>query len=273
MAPGETPPDRKGNDMPHLALEIEDGIATVTFDNPPLSVMTPQTIHELHELLPQLEKSEVRAVVVTGASPDFFVRHFSVEELSENTRGGGTTWKVSIDDVLLRLENLAKPVITALNGTALGGGLEFALATDIRVAKDGPFLFGLPEITVGILPGGGGTQRLSALLGRHRAKLMMWRAKLVGPGEALEIGLIDELVDRTSNESALERARSIAREITSRPPLAVAHIKRLARESAHPVTREMLALESRLFLELMQTDEAKALLAEVAAQHRKERQD
>lgn len=257
--------------MPHLKLDLQDGVAVVTFDNPPLSVMTGQTVHELHELLPQLESDAVRAVVFTGTGDEYFVRHFSVEELDESAQGRASRWDVSMIDVLLRLEAMPKPVIAALNGTALGGGLELALAMDIRVAKDGPFRFGLPEISVGILPGGGGTQRLSALVGRHRAQLLMWRAKLCTPQEAKEIGLIDELVANGDNESALDRALAVAHEIAARPPLAVAHIKRLARNASNPVTKDMLQLEARLFGELMATNEARQLLAQVAGDHRKQR--
>ena len=257
--------------MEHLSLEIRKGVAIVTFDNPPLSVMTPQTVHELHELLPRLESQEVRAVIITGSGDEFFVRHFSVEELDDSAQGRGAQWEVSMIDVLLRLEALPKPVISALNGTALGGGLELALATDIRIAKDGPFRFGLPEISVGILPGGGGTQRLSALIGRHRALLMMWRAQLCTPREALGIGLIDELVDLDDAATARDRAMELASEIAARPGLAVAHIKRLAQTAANPVSKEMLRLEGKLFGELMATDDAKRLLAQVAGEHRKQR--
>lgn len=256
--------------MSHLTLQTTDQIAIVTFNNPPLQVMTPQTVHELHELLPVLAADDVRAVVLTGSSDEYFVRHFSVEELDASAQGAGAQWDVNMDDVLLALESLPKPVITALNGTALGGGLEVSLATDIRVAKDGPYRYGLPEISVGILPGGGGTQRLSALIGRQRALLMMWRARLLTPEEAHDAGIIDELVAADSDETALDRALTIARDIIQRPPLAVAHIKRLARESTAPVTKAMLTLESKLFAELMATEEAKQLLAEVAGQHRKE---
>ena len=258
--------------MAHLTLAMHDDIAVVTFDNPPLSVMTPQTVHELHNLLPQLESDDIHAVVFTGTGDDYFVRHFSVEALDDSAQGRGTQWEVSMIDVLLRLEALPKPVIAALNGTALGGGLELALAMDMRVAKGGRSYFGLPEITVGILPGGGGTQRLSALVGRHQALMMMWRARLCTAQEAHDIGLVDELVAENEAETALDRALEIAREIAARPPLAVAHIKRLAQNAETPVTREMLQLEGALFGELMATDEAKQLLAAVAGDHRKERE-
>ena len=150
----------------------------------------------------------------------------------------------------------------------MGGGWEFAMACDIRVAKDGPYRFGLPEISVGILPGAGGTQRLTNLVGRHRAIEMMLRARTVSPQQALAYGMIEELVPADTRETALERARAIAGEIAARSPLAVAHIKRLAREAVSPVSRDLLRLESQLFAELMQSPPAKELLAQVAAMHR-----
>ncbi len=88
----------------------------------------------------------------------------------------------------------------------MGGGLELALATDMRIAKAGTYVYGLPEISVGILPGGGGTQRLSALIGRQKALLMMLQAKLLSPAQALDIGIVDELVPADSRESALDRS-------------------------------------------------------------------
>ena len=257
--------------MSHLTLDVTDGIATITFSNPPLHVMTPQTINELHRMWGQLEDDAVRAIVFTGDDDEFFIRHFSVEELEATTRGEGGQWEANMDDVLLGLEALPKPVIVALNGSAAGGGLEFALACDIRVAKDGPFRYGLPEISVGILPGGGGTQRLPELVGKHRAMEMMLRARLITPQQAHDYGLIEELVPADTKETALDRAQQIAREIAQRSPHAVARIKSLARSAPSPVTKEALTHESKLFAELMQTKEAQALMAGVAADHKKQR--
>ncbi len=261
--------------MPQLSLDLDGAVATVTITNPPLATMDAGTVAEIAGLMPRLREADVRAVVFTGGLPGFFIRHYSVVALDEAAQGGGASAspsparpRVNLHDLLLEIENLPKPVIAALNGTAMGGGWEFAMATDIRVAKDGPFRFGLPEVSVGILPGAGGTQRLTALVGRNRAIEMMLRARTVPPREALSLGMIEELVDEDSAETALDRARAIAAEIAARPPLAVAHIKRLARAAVSPVSREMFALEAQLFGELMRTDEAKALLARVAAVHR-----
>jgi enoyl-CoA hydratase len=257
--------------MPQLSLDLRDAIAVVTITNPPLAVMDPETLREISELLPRLREPDVRAVIFTGGVEGFFIRHYSVVELDQTAQGARRELPpnaINIHDLFLELENLPKVVVAALNGTAMGGGWEFAMAHDIRVAKDGPFRFGLPEISVGILPGAGGTQRLTNLVGRGRALEMMLRARTVAPGEALALGMIEELVPADSRESALDRARAIATEIAARSPLAVAHIKRLAREAVSPVSREMLRLEGQLFAELMRTDEAKRLLAGVAAAHR-----
>jgi len=259
--------------MAHLALTIEDQIATITFSNPPLQVMTPTTLDEFDALLPRLKEDDVRAVILTGRDAKYFIRHFSVEEMSENAGGGGDNWDLNdVHDLFCEIEQLPKPVITALSGSAMGGGLELALATDIRVAKDGPFRYGLPEISIGVLPGGGGTQRLSTLVGRSRAMEMMLRPRLITPAQALQYGLIEELVPEDASETALDRAQSIARAIASRPRMAVAHIKRLARQAVSPVSREMLALEARLYDELLHTPEARELLRAVADAHRKERE-
>ena len=257
--------------MPQLSFDLADGVATVTITNPPLATMDPGTVFEISEMMPRLKDPDVRAVVFTGGIDGYFIRHYSVVELDRAAQGqaaASASRPVDLHDLLLDIENLPKPVICALNGTAMGGGWEFAMATDIRVAKDGPYRFGLPEVSVGILPGAGGTQRLTNLVGRNRAIEMMLRARTVPPREALALGMIEELVPADSAETALARAQAIAAEIAARSPLAVAHVKRLARAAVSPVSRDMLALESKLFGELMRTPEAKALLAAVAATHR-----
>lgn len=257
--------------MPQLSLHVEDFTATITFDNPPLQVMTNVTINELNAMLPRLNQDDVRVVILTGADQNFFIRHFSVEELDSSAQGETGQWDATMDDVLWAIEHLDKPVICAVNGSAMGGGLETVLACDIRVGKDGAFRYGLPEVSVGILPGGGGTQRLTALVGRNRALELMLRGRTFTPQQALEYGIFEELVSADSRETVLQRAQSIAREIAGRPPQAVKRIKQLARLAVSPVTMENLTLESQKFAELMAMPETQALLSGTAQAHKKER--
>mgnify|MGYP001176961522 CR=1 FL=1 len=260
--------------MTHLTLEIADGIALIRFDNPPLQVMTPQTMNELNAMLPRLNEPDVKAVVFTGnPASGYFIRHFSVEELDDNTRGANSGWDRSMDEVLWDIEHLPVPVIAAIEGSAWGGGLEFALACDIRVAKDGDWRFGLPEVSVGILPGGGGTQRLTEVVGRGKALEMMLVPALIGTAEAHRLGIFERLVARNSEESALDQAMQLAREIASRSTHAVRHIKHLVRSAGAPVRMEDLREESSRFADLLTTEEAKQGLSGAAANHRSERQN
>jgi enoyl-CoA hydratase/carnithine racemase len=259
----------EGASVAQLTVDVHEAIATITIANPPLAVMDRQTLAELDALIPRLARDDVRAVVFTGGVDGYFIRHYSVTDLDDAAQGRSDAVAViDIHALFGAVENLPKPVIAALNGTALGGGWEFAMATDIRVAKDGPFRFGLPEVTVGILPGAGGTQRLTNLVGRHRAMELMLRGRLVTPREALAYGMLEEIVDAASDETAVARAQSIAAQIAAHPSLAVAHIKRLVRSAVSPLSDDQLALEGRLFGELMRTPDAARLLAAVAAQHR-----
>ena len=258
--------------MTHLSLSVADGLALIRFDNPPLQVMTPQTMNELNAMLPRLREDDVRAVVFTGnPASGYFIRHFSVEELDDNTRGTNAGWDRSMDDVLWDIEHLPAPVIAAIEGSAWGGGLEFALACDIRVAKDGDWRFGLPEVSIGILPGGGGTQRLTEVVGRGKALEMMLAPTLIDAREAFRLGVFERLVARDAPESALDAALALAAQIASRSPRAVAHIKHLVRGAESPVTMDNLTEESRRFADLLGTPEAQAGLAGAAATHRAER--
>jgi enoyl-CoA hydratase len=143
---------------------------------------------------------------------------------------------------------MPKPVIAAINGSAMGGGFELTLACDIRIAEEGDYSLGLPEINVGILPGAGGTQRLPRLIGTARALELMLRGRTVAPAAALALGIVHEIAPAGQ---CVERAVAIAAEIASKPPLAVAHIKKLARSAVSTPLEDGLALERTLFLDLL----------------------
>ncbi len=254
--------------MPQIAVERRGAVAICTITNPPLGYMDSQTVPELDAVTRQLEADEtVRAVVITGGLPGVFVRHYSVHELEElSLRLRAQAVRVDtnarvperdLDHVFRRIEMMPKPVIAAINGMAMGGGFELALACDFRVAETGAYWLGLPEINVGILPGAGGTQKLARLIGTSRALEMTLRGRTVSPDEALRLGIVHEL---TPAGQALDRSIALASEITSKPATAVAHIKRLVRSAIATPIDDGLALERTLFLDLLVSDDALRLM-------------
>jgi enoyl-CoA hydratase len=158
---------------------------------------------------------------------------------------------------------MPKPVIAAVNGLAMGGGFELTLACDFRVAEEGDYEMGLPEVNIGILPGAGGTQKLARLVGLARALEMTMRGRTVSPREAHELGIVQELAPAGA---ALSRATEIAQELAAKPPKSVAHIKRLVRASVETPLAEGLALERTLFLDTLVSDDGLNLMAKMNAE-------
>ena len=255
--------------MTQISVRREGSVAIATITNPPMGYMDSGTVAELDAATAELAADEsVRAIVITGGLPGVFVRHYSVVELgalSRSLRDRATVVDIDervperdIDRLFRRIETMPKPVIAAINGLAMGGGFELTLACDIRVAEEGDYEVGLPEIKVGILPGAGGTQKLARLVGTARALEMTLRGRTVSPKEAFELGIAQEL---TRRGEALERALAIAREMASKSPRAAGHIKRLVRMARETPLDEGLALERTLFLDLMVSDEGHDLMA------------
>ena len=251
--------------MTAVSHSLEGGIFTVTFANPLEGLFTGAMAEELLTLLPAMAADGVRAVILQGGVPGVFIRHYSVAELaalSDALRAKGRSFDETtpvdhhtMNRISEGLEALPKPVVAALNGTAMGGGWELAMACDLRIAQAGDHAYGLPEARLGILPGAGGTQRLARLVGEARALEMTLRGRTVGPEEALALGMVHEIAT-----DAAARAMEIARELAARPARALAHIKRLVRAALPPVDPETLQLESRLFLDLAISDEGNALM-------------
>jgi len=258
--------------MPQITTELSPGgVLTATVANPPDGLMDAGTERELAAVLDRAEGDDgVRVLVLTGGLDGVFVRHYSVAalaELSDVLRRKGRRFDETsevadhpLNAICRRIEALPKPAVVALNGTAMGGGWELAMAADIRVAQEGPFDLGLPEVNLGILPGAGGTQRLARLVGTARALEMTLRGRTVGPDEALALGMVHETAP-----DARVRAAEIAAELTAKPPRALAHIKRLVRAALPAIDPETLKLESRLFLDLAVGDEANARMHALVA--------
>src|SRR6266853_2039795 len=205
---------------------IEANVATAVYRNPPMNYFCAAGAAELGALIETWREPAIKAVVLAGGLPGRFITHYSVEELLSYAedraamRQAGTALNDGYHALLLSLRDLPKPVIVAMNGDAMGGGFELCLACDIRIAHRGDFRYGLPEVKLGILPGGSGTQRLSRLIGAGRAVEFVLRSRVVRPEDALALGLVHELA-----ENALVRAKEIAHEVANFPPIAVARAK------------------------------------------------
>lgn len=253
--------------MKQITMTTEDGVATVTIANPPAGYMNAETLAELDEATAAIDDDPaVRAVVYTGGVEGVFIRHYDVGELQAlAAKLRARDLKVSedrpiperdIDRIFERIETSPKPAIAAINGHCMGGGLEFALACDIRIVASGPFSLGPIESQIGILPGAGGTVRLARLIGTHRALELCLRGRAFGPEEAVRLGIASGPVD-----DAVAAARTVAADLVRKPPKTLAHIKRIVRASAPPASGELLALERTLFLDLLLSESAGDLIA------------
>ena len=187
--------------------------------------------------------------------------------LAERLRARGATFDPArvvpprqVDAVYERLGAMPQVTVAAINGNAMGGGFEFCLGCDLRIAEEGPFTLGLPEVNIGILPGAGGTQRLPRLIGTARALELILLGRVVSPREAGALGMVHEV---TPPGEAVARALAIAERIAHQPARAVAHCKRLVRNATATPLAEGLAVERTLFLDLLVSDEAVRRMGEM----------
>ena len=213
---------------PRIRLErdVVPHVALLTIANPPLNLVTEALLHELAATLDVLEAAEpgdVRAVVVTGEGERAFSAGSHVREFEHQRGAAGRARHELESGTARRLAELPMPTIAAIEGNALGGGLELALCCDLRVASERARL-GLPEVRLAVTPGAGGTQRLPRVVGAARAKELILTGKVLTAEEAREIGLVTEVVPAGE---AVTRATAIAREIAQRGPIAVRAAKRL----------------------------------------------
>jgi enoyl-CoA hydratase len=212
--------------MEYTALKLEkaDGVATVTVNRPEkLNALNYAVLGELKAAFEELAADDtVRVVIMTGAGERAFIAGADISELNA-IEGPVTAAKHARlgQEVAARIEKLPKPVIMAINGFALGGGCELAMAGDIRIAADSAKL-GQPEINLGIIPGFGGSQRLPRLVGRGMAKLLILSGEHITAQEAHRIGLVDKVVPAAS---LMEETRKLATTLAGKPPIALAYAK------------------------------------------------
>lgn len=204
----------------NIVVNFKDKIAVVTINRPQnLNALNKQTISELNSCFKELEAStEVRAIVLTGAGDKAFVAGADIKEFASFSEEEGKALAKDGQEQLFNLvENLSTPIIAAINGFALGGGLELAMACHMRLAADGAQM-GLPEVTLGLIPGYGGTQRLAQLVGRGRAMEMILSANFIDAKQAYVSGLINNVVPA---QNLLMEALKLALKISNNSPIAV----------------------------------------------------
>lgn len=204
----------------NILVAKENSIATVTVNRPTkLNALNKATIEELHQAFDELEQNyEIRAVILTGSGEKAFVAGADIAEFASFSIEEGVQLATQGQDILFNfVENLKKPVIAAVNGFALGGGLELAMACHFRIASDNARM-GLPEVSLGVIPGYGGTQRLPQLVGKGRAMEMIMTAEMLTAEEAYRTGLVNHIVPQSE---LLVFCNGIAQKIIKNSPLAI----------------------------------------------------
>ncbi len=232
-------------DYAHILVEVSEGVAVVTLNRPKvLNALNAALFLELDSALDALgADASVRAVIVTGAGEKAFAAGADIQELAAVSGVEGQALAARGQGVFRKLETMGKPVIAAINGFALGGGCELAMAATVRVASETARL-GQPEVKLGLIPGYGGSQRLPRLVGKGAALKMLLTGEMVSAAEALRIGLVDEVVPAAE---LMARARALAGMMAGMAPVAV----RLCLAAVHagydlPLD-EALAHEAALF--------------------------
>lgn len=243
--------------MAWFSVTTVEGVATATLDRPPANALDYELYEELTLLLEALESDDaVRAVVITSAMDHIFVSGGDIKAMATyDRRRGASARKVdTVHATFQRLQRFAKPTVGAITGHALGGGCELALCLDLRVMARGRARIGLPEITLGIIPGGGGTQRLARLVGRGPATELLMLGRRIDADRAAAIGLVHEACEDADATRA--RAQELARELAAMPPVALRAIKRALNDGVDADLPAGLAVEREAVIEVLGSEDA-----------------
>ena len=252
------------NEKELVRYEAKDGVAILTLADPPANTYT-------HEMMVDLDRQIVRArfdesvyvILIVGEGEKFFCAGANISMLNSVTPLFKYYFCLHANETLNRLEQTPKLVIAALNGHCVGGGLEIAMAADIRIAKRGAGKIGLPEVNLGVLPGTGGTQRLLRLVGKAKAMELMVTGRTFEYEEALELGVITEIYDATNRDDFMKQVMAYATRFT--PPnmaaKAIGNIKRSVQTGGELPFQDALAVERELQQLLFQSSDAKEGIA------------
>jgi enoyl-CoA hydratase/carnithine racemase len=243
-----------------VKYSVDEGVALLTLNDPPANTYSYEMMRELDRSILDARMDEsVHVIVITGYGDKFFCAGANIKMLTEVTPTYKYYFCLHANETLLRFEQTPKLVIAALNGHTVGGGLEVALAADLRIARRGAGKMGLPEVTLGVLPGTGGTQRLVRSLGKSKAIELMATAELFDFEKGQELGLVNKIFDADSNEAFMTQVMAYARLFTTpeKASRAVGLIKRSVQSGAEVSLESGLALEREFQQQLFQSDDAR----------------
>ena len=240
--------------------EAKDGIALLTLDDPPANTYTHEMMRDLDgAILKARFADDVQVIVIIGQGEKFFCAGANIQMLSSVTTGFKYYFCLHANETLNRLEQTPKLVIAALNGHTVGGGLEIAMAADLRIARRGAGKVGLPEVSLGVLPGTGGTQRLARLVGKSRAIEMMATGDTFDFDQAEKFGIVSKVLDASSRDEFLAQVVTYARQFTTpgKASKAVGLIKRSVQTGAELPFETALSLERELQQQLFASEDAR----------------
>jgi enoyl-CoA hydratase len=205
-----------------LLTETENNIFIITVNRPDkLNAINKQVMADLDKAMNEVyNNNKIKSVIITGAGPKAFVAGADINEFVGLTKDEGTALAKTGQDIFFRIENCHKPIVAAVNGFALGGGCELAMACHFRLCSDNA-KFGQPEVNLGLIPGYGGTQRLTQLVGKGKAMEMMMSGTMINATEALQYGLVNYI---TNQDELLNKTKEILSAIQSKAPVAIARI-------------------------------------------------
>ena len=243
-----------------IEYNVEGGVAVLTLNDPPANTYSYEMMQQLDRaILTARMDDAVQVIVITGKGDKFFCAGADIQMLGNVTPTFKYYFCLHANETLNRLEQTPKLVIAAINGHCVGGGLEVAMAADIRIGRRAGGKMGLPEVSLGVLPGTGGTQRLVRIVGKSRAIEMMATGELFPFEVCREIGLIDRLLIADTGEALLSQVLEYARQFTTpaKAAMAVGRIKRSVQTGAEIPLEYGLALERELQQQLFQSEDAK----------------
>lgn len=227
-----------------IEVTINNGVAVVHLNHPPLNILTDKIMKDMTSVLGEIDRNrDVRAVVISTEGTKTFTAGVSIDQMNAADPLGIQEFNRNFRDFARGIEKVSKPVIAAITGLCLGGGVEFSLACDFRICSD-KTKFAFPEIGLGIIPGGGGTQRLPRLIGKNYAKEMIYFGEMIDAQKALEVQLVNKVVPV---EEVVSAAIEWAEKLAQKPPVALRMAKEVIDEGMQVDLDTGLMLETKAF--------------------------